>query len=300
MQSLENIQDLIKLAGIRESKKEKEVEEGNFFTRNLKKAREQGKEKADLDGDGDLETVQKEGVFKSPRDIPAKDLVKVPAIQRPNRRLNLRDIGIGEPERLGPNPDTGAKSVDIPAYIRKQQGKNFPANLDESQQIDECGMAQGSMSPMGSMAHEMEKSEGRLNISSNFDSESGRKSLTITAEGDRAEELAQLLKRSGMMGGTGMDSEHPRSMNIVGSMDAEGAADLAKMLKHSGLQEAYANEPNPKTMSLDQMLNSGNDLHKKKKSYPKAEDGDNPRAVGKVKESLEQRLWVEFQQEKAR
>lgn len=276
MQTLENVQDLLKLAGIKESMhKDEDVGEGNLFTGNLKKAREEGKDRADLDGDGDLETVQKEGVFKSPRDMPAKDLVKVPAIQRPNRRLNLRDLGIDEPQKFGPNPDTGAKSVDIPAYIRKQQGKNFPANLDESQQLDECGMTDGSQSPMAAMAQEMEKSEGRLNISSNFDSESGRKSLTITAEGDRAEELAQLLKLSGMMSGESHRQE---------------------------IGESYANEPNPKMMSLDQMLNSGNDLHKEKNSYAKAEDGDNPRAVkkDKVKESLEQRLWAEFQREKSR
>jgi len=39
---------------------EAEVEEGNRFTYNLLKAREQGKEEADLDGDGDMEKVQKE------------------------------------------------------------------------------------------------------------------------------------------------------------------------------------------------------------------------------------------------
>jgi ribosomal protein L40E len=39
---------------------EAEVEEGNRFTHNLLKAREQGKDRADLDGDGDMEKVQKE------------------------------------------------------------------------------------------------------------------------------------------------------------------------------------------------------------------------------------------------
>ena len=34
------------------------MEEGNFFTGNLAKAREQGQEEADLDGDGDMEKVQ--------------------------------------------------------------------------------------------------------------------------------------------------------------------------------------------------------------------------------------------------
>lgn len=276
MQTLENVQDLLKLAGIKESThKDEDVDEGNLFTGNLKKAREEGKDEADLDGDGDLEKVQKEGQL-----TPTRKMTKwarpedEPAYRRRDRgeMLDLDDLGINEPDVDGP------RGEEIPAYIRRQQGKNFPAKLGESQQLDECGMSEGPQSPVGSMssmAQEMEKSEGRLNISSNFDSESGRKSLTITAEGDRAEELAQLLKLSGMMGGESHRQE---------------------------IGESYANEPNPKMMSLDQMLNSGNDLHKKKNAYPKAEDGDNPRAVkkDKVKESLEQRLWAEFQREKAR
>ena len=306
--------DQIEKSVTESAEKDHDMDEGNLFTGNLKKAREQGKDKADLDGDGDLEKVQKEGVFKSPRDMPAKDLVKVPAIQRPNRRLNLQDLGIGKPEYFGPNPDTGANPVDVPAYIRKAKGENFPASPDkpqpanpaklgESQQLDECGMTDGSMSPMpGGMEQE---NQGRLNISSNYDSESGRKSLTVTAEGDQAEELAQMLKLSGMMGGTGMDSEHPRSMKIVGSMDAEGADDLAKMLRHSGLQEAYANEPDEKVETTEKILDQGNDLNRKKKQHAdKPKLGDNPLATEEkdksVTESLEQRLWAEFQREKAR
>jgi hypothetical protein len=39
---------------------EAEMEEGNMFTGNLAKAREQGKSEADLDGDGDMEKVQED------------------------------------------------------------------------------------------------------------------------------------------------------------------------------------------------------------------------------------------------
>jgi hypothetical protein len=302
---MENINELLKLAGvaITESQHAKpdyiDIDKDGDKTEPMKKAAQDKKESGEVD----------EGIFKSNRKSTNWKPGEEPAYRRKDRgeKFSLRDLDIDEPEEepkkgLGPSPYADYKDADVPAYLRKQQGQNFPAMVKESEQLDECGMGGDSMSPMASMAQEMEKSQGRLNISSNFDSESGRKSLTVTAEGDQAEELGRLLKMSGLMG-SGEDKEHPRAVNIVGSMDAGGSQELSNILKNSGLQEAYANEPNPKMMSLDQMLNSGDDLHKKKKSYPKAEDGDNPRAVKKestVNEALEQRLWAEFQREKAR
>ena len=43
--------------------------------------------------------------------------------------------------------------------------------------------------------------------------------------------------------------------------------------------EAYANEPEEEYKSIDDVIFSGDDLHKSKKAYPAAQDGDNPMAV---------------------
>jgi hypothetical protein len=277
---MENINELLKLAGvaIAESQHAKpdyiDLDKDGDKTEPMKKAAQDKKESDEID----------EGVFSSGRKTTKWKPGEEPAYRRKDRgeEFSLRSLGIEEPEEepkkgLGPSPYSDYEDTDVPAYIRKQKGENFPARLKESEQLDECGMGGDSMGPMASMAQEMEKSQGRLSVSSNFDSDTGRKSLTITAEGDQAEELARILKLSGMLHGGEKPSQE--------------------------VYEAYANEPNPKMMSLDQMLNNGDDLHKKKKSYPKAQDGDNPRAVKKestVNEALEQRLWAEFQREKAR
>ena len=61
-------------------------------------------------------------------------------------------------------------------------------------EIEECG---DMMSPQDTMSHHNEQ-EANINITSNFDSKSGRKSLTVSAEGEAAEELAQILKMAGL------------------------------------------------------------------------------------------------------
>jgi len=43
--------------------------------------------------------------------------------------------------------------------------------------------------------------------------------------------------------------------------------------------EAYANEPDEEYKSIDDVINSGDDLHRTKKAYAATQDGDNPMAV---------------------
>lgn len=65
------------------------------------------------------------------------------------------------------------------------------SNLEESEQIDECG-------DMGPMANGMtDKQESRMNVSTNMSSD-GTKTVTVTADGEAAEELMQLLSLAGM------------------------------------------------------------------------------------------------------
>jgi len=61
--------------------------------------------------------------------------------------------------------------------------------------LKECGM-----SPISGMASDMEKQQGSMNISTNQSSD-GTKSVTITAAGDAASDLMQMLKLAGMGGG---------------------------------------------------------------------------------------------------
>jgi hypothetical protein len=320
---MENINELLKLAGvaITESRHAKpdyiDLDKDGNRKESMKKAAKD-KEAHQSINSNIKETVQEEGDYRSP-DLKRRDFIKKAGAVAAGAAGIGGLASLGSPEDLPEfeemrneisrvkqaDPELASRMERIQRLIVDQWSvdKGFnqrlydqfqelnamskdiafrrfmepPREIKEERQLDECGMGDGAMSPMGSMAQEMEKSQGRLSVSSNFDSDTGRKSLTVTAEGDQAEELAELIKLSGMLHGGEKHSQE--------------------------VYEAYANEPNPKMMTLDQMLNNGDDLHKTKKSYPKAQDGDNPRAVKKestVKEALEQRLWAEFQREKAR
>lgn len=138
-------------------------------------------------------------------------------------------------------------------------GKTYPVKED---QLEECG---GDMSYGPGMQNQMDK----VNVNANMSSD-GNKTLNVTAEGDAATELAQLLKLSGMLGGDKV------------------------MSKDAVVDEEYANEPEEKVAGVAAVTKSGTDLHRAKQSYSdRPYRGDNP-----MLESLEQKLWAEFQKAK--
>jgi hypothetical protein len=130
-------------------------------------------------------------------------------------------------------------------------GKTYPVKESKSA-VDE-------LAECYDMAYQQAQAEpeqpGRMTVSANTSSE-GTRSLTVNAEGNMADELAQLLSLSGLAGGHGHQEE----------MD-EGAAD-----------EFHANtKPEPKTFSLHRLLDAGDDLNAPKDQHPAAAArGDNP------------------------
>jgi len=85
----------------------------------------------------------------------------------------------------------------------------------EDTQLDECGMSSMGNGMMGQ--HEQ---EGRMNVSTNMSSD-GNKSVTITADGNSALELMQMLKLAGMGGDGEMSHEQPKGVMVVSTGDDE-------------------------------------------------------------------------------
>jgi hypothetical protein len=125
----------------------------------------------------------------------------------------------------------------------------------EDTQLDECGMSSMGNGMMGQ--HEQ---EGRMNVSTNMSSD-GNKSVTITADGNSALELMQMLKLAGMGGGeeshahtepegvmvvsAGDDEEELSERMPLPKIGADGQPDPADMQK---LQQARTNR---EQMSLE-------------------------------------------------
>lgn len=141
-------------------------------------------------------------------------------------------------------------------------------------------------------------------------------SLSINANAETAAEIGELMRvmqLGGVVHNDGSTSELPhmepeasdcgcgQSPCGCGSDDEEVLAlpapehDDREMMKRrmvaldnidSDVDEDYANEPEEEYHSTDDLLASGDDLHKSKKMYAKAADGDNAMAVETIKSAL--------------
>lgn len=83
--------------------------------------------------------------------------------------------------------------------------------VDESTKLDECGA-------MGMGYGDMQNQEGKMKISTNMSSD-GNKSVTITADGDAAAELLQMLKLAGMEGHA--HSDQPAALVVTDEPEEE-------------------------------------------------------------------------------
>ena len=130
-----------------------------------------------------------------------------------------------------------------------------PMKESRYQDLEEC---------YGSMMDGPQEQESGMNINASTDTRTGSKSLTVTAQGQAAEELAQLLKLSGI--GT--------SSTAADEVEVKMEAD-------------YVNEPQVSVQGLEPQLQQGNDMHRQKQAHPKVAGGDNPMAMREARELAE-------------
>jgi hypothetical protein len=89
--------------------------------------------------------------------------------------------------------------------------------------------------------------------------------IMVSAEGDEAEALLQILKLSGMP-----TPPAPAAMPAI----AAPAADLDTM--DIEMQDEYSNSPDEFEQDINAVIANGTDLHREKGQYPAAARGDNP------------------------
>ncbi len=132
------------------------------------------------------------------------------------------------------------------------------AGLSESK-LDECGDM--------SMDH-----EDSFNVSTNMSSD-GTKNVTITAQGNKADELLSMLKLAGMG-----SSDHP-AMVVMSNSDEE--------MMEADRETEYANTPDEEYETVAAITRQGNDLNREKRQYAdKPKLGDNPMATNVLDEEL--------------
>lgn len=136
---------------------EDDMEEGNLFTGNLAKARAAGKKRADLDGDGDMETVKEQGVAEGSKNK------KIPASNKPvdpkDLYVSLKDVPVKKPR--GHTQYDPAKEFPGVKVFKKQGG------AEEVDQADKEGyyvMSKTQSVSWHKNKEDAEKEAARLNM----------------------------------------------------------------------------------------------------------------------------------------
>ena len=157
--------------------------------------------------------------------------------------------------------------------------------------LQECGM-----SPISGAVGDMQQQQGKMNVSTNMSSD-GAKSVTITADGDAALELMQMLKLAGMAahGGEEMShSEEPEGVMVVAQDDGEEMHD--EEVEEAKDPRYHANTTPEEHVYPEQTMTKGGDgdvagrekrMHKHGYQF-----GDNPMAM---KESMSLKLMKEYE-----
>ena len=134
-----------------------------------------------------------------------------------------------------------------------------------------------------SMGHERMHQKDRLNVTTNMSSD-GTKDVTINAQGDKADELLQMLKMAGMRAHN--DHEHSSMSEpevIMISSDDE------EMMEADRVTD-YSNTPEEEYQTVDSILRQGNDLNREKRQYKKEYPGDNPMSESLIDADLDAML----------
>jgi hypothetical protein len=169
-----------------------------------------------------------------------------------DREGNPKDQGLRAKDYFDPNPNR-----DRDMY-RMQQDQAVKNMQKESVDINECG--------------DMDMdSEDRFNVSTNMSSD-GTRSVNISAQGGKADELLQMLKMAGMRPHD--DHDHTPAMVVVSSDEEMMEADR---------DTEYANTPEEEYQTVDTIIRQGNDLNREKRQYAdKPRLGDNPMASDEI------------------
>ena len=239
----------------------------------------------DYDKDGKIETGSKEhagAVDKAIKDKAVKDKEKED--DELAEMMRLSGVNVDEDKLAKKDYDKDGKietgSKEHAGAVDKAIERN---QVTDEEKVDEC-MGSGMMSPVPgqAMGQSMEQ-EGNMNITTNMSSD-GTKSVSISADGEAAVQLMQMLKLAGM-GGQGPTTPQAEPEVAVVSAEAEAEVDEEKDPRYQA-----NTSPEEHVMPI-QALTKGGDgdvAGKEKAMTPNGyQFGDNPRAMREAIQGLD-------------
>jgi hypothetical protein len=234
----------------KEKVEEDDVEEGNEFSGELAKAKAAGKKEFEVDG---KTYPVKEGVAEAKDDRPASKEKETKWTDKSGKEHPAKQVQGWQ-----------SRKAD-------KEAEDETAKTMKESKLDECGEMMGP----GGMG-----SESGMSVNTNIDTRTGRKSVSVSADGEAADQLMQMLKLAGMSAGSSEShsDEHEATVVSVPLAQADGGFD-------SRVKEELANEPNEQYQSVDQQMRQGTDLNKEKQMVKHSyRQGDNPMAMREANE----------------
>lgn len=137
--------------------------------------------------------------------------------------------------------------------------------------------------------------ESGMTINASFDTKTGNKSVTVSAQGEAADQLSEILRLSGMHGSS---DESDESDEFHGDEEAAEQHSSDKPVEFEiEMDEEYANEPHPEVLPASVQFQQGNDLNRPKTMHKNSyRQGDNPMAMAEAAaiSEIEERLMEEL------
>ena len=166
-----------------------------------------------------------------------------------------------------------ADEMQMHGYNRQSDMFSGDRELTELARL--AGLSESQVAECGDM--DMEQNDS-MNVSTNMNSD-GTKSVSISAQGDRADALLQMLKMAGMRP---HDNDNSMGMTepevIMVSSAPHNDMHDEEMMDEEELDE-YANTSKQEYQTIDSILRQGDDLNREKAQHPVAGfTGDNPMA----------------------
>lgn len=259
---------LAKLDYIAEAKKEEmdeeKTEEGNEFSGELEKARATGADEFEVDGkkypvkESDDEESDAEELEEEQDIYEAHVYHRVKHVDGKSDYQHHKTFKDEEEAQDYAKTWNKKHGDDKKTAVVKVKKIGEEVNKNPYEQLEEC--YDGAM---------RQEQESGLSINASNDTRTGNKSLTVTASGESADELAKLLQLSGLAGG-GHDSMEP------------------EIEVHDSMDEEYANEPHVEVQGLEPQIQQGTDLNRPKTMHKHSyRQGDNPMAMREARELAE-------------
>ena len=234
----------------------------------------------DMDKDGDKKEPMKKAVADK------DDEEKVDEAMNRQERERAADTQAARERTLANNPRIAAE-----VERRRKKAEADKAEKADKEKVDECG-------EMGPISGGMTQPESSMNINTSLSSK-GDKSVNVTATGQEADKLMQLLKLAGIGG-----RDEPHSAPRVIAMSAGGEQAPSAEVE---VEEEYGDtdvkavppgvqSPKPEYGTVKQQMQQGADLNRPKAQYKhNYKGGDNPMGMREETMKLESRLAAEYE-----